>query len=125
MNKIIITAVFILMTACAHDEPITVKPERVVVKEVEYVVRVPPKELLTLPPAVEKINIDEAKQSDIARWILAGEERTRLLEDILRQIGLFFKLEQAKLDEQAAKENKAELERANKEEKSKTIKVEK
>jgi len=114
MKKKIILVACLFLTACGHDAPFIKpeKPEKVVVKEIQYVVKIPPKELITIPPQVDKIDVDAAKQSDIAKWIIAGEERTRKLEEMIRQLALFFKLEQLKLDEEAIKKNKEEAEKA-------------
>lgn len=104
----------IFLYGCAHDEPFVKpeKPEKIIVKEIEYIVKIPPKELMTIPQQVEKIDVDNAKQSDIAKWIIAGEERTRKLEEMIRQLALFFRLEQLKMDELAIKKNKEEAEKA-------------
>ena len=90
----------------------TVKPEQVTVKQLEYIIRIPPSQLLELPPPVPTIEVDTAKQSDIARWILANEDRTRALENIIKEIAVFFKIEQAKAKQEADEQNKKELERA-------------
>lgn len=81
------------------------QPEPRIVERVEYILKIPPKSLIELPPPVPTINVDESKQSDIARWILLSEERTRALENLLVEIAVFFKLEQLKLNEEAAKKN--------------------
>lgn len=75
------------------------------VKQVEYIVKIPPKELMTLPPQVEPIDIDTAQQSDVAAWIIRNEQRMKMLEDMLRGLAQFFKLEQIKLDAEAASKN--------------------
>jgi hypothetical protein len=109
--KVLVVVIALLLSACAHkQEP--VKPEQVIAKQVEYVVRIPPNELLALPPAVKNLDVDNAKQSDIARWILLNEERTRALENMILGIATFFKLEQQKLDKQAEDENKKALEKS-------------
>jgi hypothetical protein len=104
---LIFTAVIVL-AGCGHNP---VKPETLVAKEIEYVVRIPPKELLTIPPAVADIDVDAAKQGDIAKWILANEERMRALENMIKEIGLFFKVEDEKLKKQAEEKNKKEAEK--------------
>jgi len=75
-------------------------------KQVEYIIKIPPKELMTLPPAVEPVDARTAKQSDIAQWIIRNEERSKTLEDIIRQLAQFFRIEQLKLDDAAAEKNK-------------------
>lgn len=106
--KYILIFVAILLTGCGHNP---IKPETRVAKEIEYVIRIPPKELLTIPPAVADIDVDNIKQGDVAKWILANEERVRALENIIKEIGLFFKVEDEKLQKQAEEKNKRELEK--------------
>lgn len=109
MMKKLILILALALVGCASDPP---KPEQIIVKQTEYVMRIPPKELMTLPPAVEKIDIDAAKQSDIARWLIANEGRTTKLEELLKQIATFFTIEQAKLKDKADEENKKARESA-------------
>lgn len=108
----IVFAIFlaILLSACAHDKDI-VKPEVRTVKQVEYVIKIPPKEAMELPPPLQEINVDTAKQSDIARLILGMEDRIRALENKLIEIASFFKAEQDKLNKQASEENKKALDK--------------
>lgn len=108
MKSIIIILSAVLMTACT-TKPELVKPEISTVKQVEYVIRIPPKESMEIPPPLSDINVDTAKQSDIARLILSMEERIRTLENKLIEIASFFKAEQDKLNKQAAGENKKAL----------------
>lgn len=108
MKYILIFVASIFLVACGHNP---IKPETRVAKEIEYVIRIPPKELLTIPPAVADIDVDNIKQGDVAKWILANEERTRALENIIKEIGLFFKVEDEKLQKQAEEKNKKELEK--------------
>jgi hypothetical protein len=103
MNKIILVAV-LLLSGCAHDIK-TVKPEQQVANRVEYVIKVPPKEIMTIPAPVQKIDIDTAKQSDISKWLVASEERMKTLEDQIIALGAFFVNEQSKLDDKAKAEN--------------------
>lgn len=110
--KYLILALALTLSACATKEQL-VKPEQVVVKETSYVMRIPPKELLEIPPPVPKIDIDAAKQSTIANWIIDMNARMKDLENKFIEIGVFFKLEKAKLDEQAAAENVKNKKAAN------------
>lgn len=97
------------------------QPALNVVPHVQYVIKVPPAESLSLPPPADKIDVDAAKnQSEIAKWILSSEKRSRLLEDKLISISSFFKSEQDKLDELAAKQNADALVEANKQQKEDT-----
>jgi hypothetical protein len=100
-----------LLSACGHTRDV-VKPETVMVKQIEYVVKIPPKELLEIPAPVKDIDVDTAKQSDVARWLLANEERMKQLETMIIGIAKFFKTEQDKLSKQAEEENKKALEKS-------------
>ena len=104
MYKIIILA-SALLAGCVSTGPL-VKPEQVVANHVEYVIKVPPAESMKLPDALPKLDVDTAKQSDIARWIVASEGRTKQLEDQIISIASFFTAEQSKLDADAVTKNK-------------------
>ena len=108
MKNFIIALIAITLVGCASDKNI-VRPEPVVVKKIEYIVKIPPAELMVQPAKVQKIDVDAAKQSDVARWLLANEERMRALENQLREIAIFFSAEQTKADKDAADKNKAAL----------------
>lgn len=108
MKKFLLIFV-LLLSGCAFDSPVMVTPEPVLIKQIEYVVKIPPTQLITLPPIVEKIDVDTAKQSDIARWILNSENRTQTLESMLRGIAVFFEVEQAKAEDAANELNKKAL----------------
>jgi hypothetical protein len=95
----------LILTGCF--ETAQVKQERVVVKQYEFVVSIPPAELLTPPTQVTPINIDTAKQSDVAQWILDNEERLRGFEDRLIGISKFFVNEQDKAKKEADSKNLA------------------
>ena len=94
-----------LLVGCSWNNNDLVKQELPVVKQTTYVVRIPPKELMTLPAPVAPINVDTAKQSDVAQWLLLKEDRANTLENMLKDIATFFKTEQDKMDAQAADEN--------------------
>ena len=91
----------VLLVGCGTTSEL-VKPEAKIIKQTEYVIKIPPAELMTLPPPVAKIDIDKALQSDIAAWLLANESRTKRLEDLLIGIAKFFVTEENKLKDQAA-----------------------
>jgi hypothetical protein len=103
MNKIVLVAA-LLLAGCAHNID-TVKPELAVASRVEYVIKLPPKELMSIPAPVVKIDVDAAKQSDVAKWLVASEERMKTLEDQIIALGAFFVNEQSKLDDKAKVEN--------------------
>lgn len=111
MIKILLLSL-LLLTGCAHNPPELVKPEIVVAKRVEYVLRIPPAELMTLPPEQLKIDVDTAKQSDIALWIIANEDRVKMIENQLIGVAQFFVVEEAKLKDKALEENKASVSEA-------------
>ncbi len=70
------------LSACASD-PKTVE-------SVRYINRVPPTELLTMPPRVEPIDLKKATQADISEWLLRYHERTGKLEAQLQAILEFY-----------------------------------
>jgi hypothetical protein len=85
----------LLLTAgCSAVKTPTVKEERKISPTVEYIVKIPPAKLLEIPAPVENIDVEKAKQSDIAQWILQNEERMRRLENMLIEISNFFKNEE-------------------------------
>jgi len=86
----------ILLTGCVTTGG--VKPEPQIVVKQEYIIKIPPAELLTVPPAVPDVDVDNAKQSDIARWINSIVERMDTLENQVIGIGKFFAEEQKKLE---------------------------
>lgn len=77
-------------------KPDTVIPEPQVVIQREYVVRIPPAELLELPPQTKDVDVDSAKQSDVAKWIIANEIRIKALEQQIIAIAKFLRAEQTK-----------------------------
>lgn len=94
----------VLMTGCGSFK--LPKPEIVVAERVEYVVKIPPVESMQLPEEVKPIDIDTAKQSTVAQWIIDNEDRMIKLENKIKSIASFFKAEQDKLATKAAEENK-------------------
>jgi hypothetical protein len=102
--KIILSILLISLLSACNSIP-TVQQEHVVVKQIEYVVKIPPAELMTLPAQAEKIDIDTASQASVAQWVLASEERTRTLENMLKGIATFFVVEQAKAKDAADTKN--------------------
>lgn len=102
--KCICLLLSILLAGC---QQVPVQPEQQVVSRVEYVIKLPPAEMMTLPAKPAKINADDVnlKQSDVAHWVDSKEDYTTQLENKLIAIAKFFTGEQQKLDEQAKKEN--------------------
>ena len=105
MNKTILI-LCLLASGCSWNNKDIVKPEIVVAKSVQYVVKIPPAEALSMPEPVAKVDVDTAKQSDIASWLVSSEARTKALEDKLIGLAAFFKDAQTNLDNKAAEENK-------------------
>lgn len=107
MKKLLLVGMLstFILTGCATFGDGSRGCEPVTVKQVEYVVKIPPKELMTVPQQVEPVDLEAAKQSDIAAWIIRNEQRTKILEDMLRGLAQFFQLEQIKLDAEAAAKN--------------------
>lgn len=110
--KYVILVLALILSGCATDKNV-VKPEQVVVKETSYVMRIPPKALLEVPPPVPKIDVDAAKQSTIAAWIIDVDARMKAFENRLIELATFFKIEQEKLNDQAATENVKNKKAAN------------
>ncbi len=117
MKHIIAIAAVLTLVGCGTAP---VKPEKHYVDRVEYVITIPPKELMTLPKKVEDINVDDADQADTAAWLLAKEKYTRDLENVLKNLAGFFVDQQKLADDKAAKEN-AEAEKAAKEADAKSL----
>lgn len=107
-----ILIIALVLAGCGGTIP-QVKPEAVTVVSTKYIVKIPPAELLTIPAKVPNIDVDTAKQSDIAKWMIAGEERTRALENLITGIASFFKTEQSKADDLAAQQNQEALKKAS------------
>lgn len=105
MKKLILT-IFALaaLTGCATN-PELPQAEIRISERVEYLVRIPPEELLTLPAEPAPINVDTATQADVARWLLKNEEYVRELKRRLIEIAKFLKREQETANEEAKKKN--------------------
>jgi hypothetical protein len=110
-NILLIAVTSVFLTGCFGSFG-KVKPELVTADRVEYVLRTPPAEFFTIPDQVKNIDLETAKQSDIARWVLATEKRVYELENKILGIASFLKGEDAKLQKDAAAENKKSLEDA-------------
>jgi hypothetical protein len=102
MKSLILIAVF-LLTACETNPIIPTEPK--VIKEVNYIVRVPPKESLELPQPIPKTDLSKATQADAAAFILSQSEQITSLTNKLINIAKFLSEEQAKLDLKAKDEN--------------------
>lgn len=98
MIRVSVLCLFLAGCATVHKPP---PVEQQTIVKMEYVMRIPPKELLTIPPEVPNINVDNALQSDVAKWITLNETRMNQLEDMIKNIARFFKKEQDTLDKKA------------------------
>jgi uncharacterized protein YcfL len=94
--KLYLTVLFILLLTmgCSSTKQQVVKEERKISPTIEYIIKIPPVKLLEIPPRVANIDVEKAKQSDVAQWILQNEERMRTLENMLIEISNFFKNEE-------------------------------
>lgn len=105
-QKIASIIILAALSGCATVDN-TPKAETRILERLEYVVKIPPAELMEIPPQVPNIDVDTATQADIARWIIANEERIRVLENIIKDIATFLRNEKSKLDAEAQKVNEA------------------
>lgn len=97
MKKIILLAALITLVGCQQMvKPVT--PVTNTIVKTEYVIKIPPAKLLTLPPPVPPINVDTADQVAVGNWLVAREKRTITLENMIIEIGKFFQEQQDKLN---------------------------
>lgn len=76
------------LVGCATTRCIPPQPQIVV--KTQYVTRVPPAQLLTLPAPVPPLDVSKASQADVAAWILAREKYELALKADLQGIANFF-----------------------------------
>lgn len=98
----------ILLAGCSTTKIPRETTDPIIASRVEYIVKIPPEELVKLPANVEPINVDTATQATVAQWIINSEDRTKELENIIIGIMKFLHDEQEALNEQAIKENEVE-----------------
>lgn len=105
MKRVLIPALFVL--ALSGCETFKTKPDMPVVTNTVYVIKVPPSDLMTLPPPAKTIDTSkpDLKQSDIAEWVDSTEARMSQLENKLIDIAKYFDEQQNQLDEKAKQEN--------------------
>ena len=104
MNKIIPVLCVFLLVGC-ETIPDQIPEERRTIVQKEYIVKIPPAELVTLPERPANIDVETADQADAALWTIQRESYLLKLENMLIEIGKFFEEEQKKLDEKAFDEN--------------------
>jgi hypothetical protein len=105
VRALLIITTAALIAGCSTTKTLP-PPEREVVKDVRYIVALPPPELLKLPPQPPAIkDLDKAKQSDVASWLTASEERVARLEQQLKEIAKFLLEAQESADKKAREES--------------------
>jgi hypothetical protein len=104
MKLVLITALALSLAACSST-PKLPEREAEVVKDIRYVVAMPPAELFKLPPQPAPIkDLDTAKQSDVATWLAASEARMEALENRIKEIAKFLYEAQESADKKAKEE---------------------
>lgn len=93
------------LAGCFGTTPTLPKVEEKIVTKVEYVVKIPPKELMTLPAKPASIDTSTATQRDVAAWIISNEEYINTLVNQFIGVSKFLVDEQSKADEKAKQEN--------------------
>ena len=111
MKKLFALIVALALVGCSTT-PKPIPPEKLVIKETQYIVRIPPAELMTLPAKPADVDVEKADQAAVAEWLLRKEKYTLELENMLKRLAQFFKTEQDKANAQAAEENKKAREAA-------------
>ena len=104
MKKLILAVILASLVGCATIPP-KVPLEKQIVTQTEYVIKIPPAALMKLPPPVPNIDVDKAKQSDVAAWLLQKEQYTRELENQLKDIAQFFMDQENQLNQAAQTQN--------------------
>jgi len=102
-SSILILALF--LAGCCTNPIIPTEPR--LIKEVSYVVRIPPKETIELPAPIPKVDVSKATQADAAKFILDQASQITTLTNKLISVAKFLSEEQSKLDVKAKDENLA------------------
>ena len=92
-----------VLVGCSASMPL-VEPK--IVTKTEYVIRIPPAELMSLPPVVETPDPQKSTQKDVAKYVNNLEGHIATLQNKLIEIAKFFEDEKAKLAKEAAEKNK-------------------
>lgn len=95
MKSILVIASTALLVGCGTCP----KVEQRIVTQTEYIIRIPPAESLSLPPAVETPDYKQSSQKDVAKYINNLEGQIVALQNKLIEIAKFFDDEKAKLAE--------------------------
>lgn len=99
MKRLTIIALALLAGCATTHVPEKVEPT--VAARVEYVIKVPPAELLDLPKPPPNVDVDKATQADIARWIAANEKWFNDVQNRFSEVAKFLRDEQQNLDKLA------------------------
>jgi hypothetical protein len=104
MKYFLLALMSLTLVGCATTK-VAEKPEATVASRVEYVIRVPPAELLELPKPPASLNVDKATQADVARWIAANEKWFNDVQNRFGEVAKFLRDEQQNLDKLAKEFN--------------------
>ena len=108
MKTLLAISLSLFLVACGSN-PTLPPVEQKIVERVEYLVKVPPKELMELPAAPAPIDSEKATQSIVAQWLLDNEDYINKLRNQVKAIARFLKDEQDKADVDAKKKNEAAI----------------
>lgn len=92
-----------ILCACNPVKPVPLALP--VIKQTQYVIKIPPAELMTLPAKVPDINVDTALQAEVAQWVINNEKYTTQCTNQLKDIATFFVTQQNQLNDTAAAQN--------------------
>lgn len=95
MKSILVLASTALLVGCGTCPKI----EQRIVTQTEYIIRIPPAESMTLPPAIETPDPQKSTQKDVAKYVNSLEGQIAVLQNKLIEIAKFFEDEKAKLVE--------------------------
>ena len=92
-----------ILCACNTVKPVPLALP--VITQTQYVIKIPPAELMTLPAKVKDINVDTATQAEVAQWLIDNEKYTTQCTNQLKDIAVFFVTQQNQLNGTAAVQN--------------------
>ncbi len=104
MKRLTVILLPLILAACASTKELP-KPEVRVAERVEYVVRIPPAELMQLPSPPPNIDVETATQATVANWLILNEEYINSLRNRIIEIAKFLKQQQDELNEEAKNKN--------------------
>lgn len=111
MKTILLAVCVAALSACTTvpDRPV---PEQKFAERIEYVVRIPPENLLVLPKPPAPIDLKTATEATVAKWILDNEDYLNKLRSQIVGIGKFLKDTQVELEKEAQAKNAQALDSA-------------